>query len=286
MCCIFTLGFSAVAIYVMAQVGARLCPKVWFGITAFVCIGTISVLSLIADNMCRLGVAKETTMGICNALCGWFWWLWLLLNPQIKLEEKGSSVKWADVPRGSVVLVNHMSFLDAIIATSRMPHNVVWYAKSMYKSSLSKLPLMGPLFARCGHFPVYFKGTDLGDYSVDKDLQTKVNDDAEKFVSKKEGYLVMCPEGAMNPEPFRLLPFRHGSFALATKHKAPIYGFVLVGCADAWPRGASVGGSPSHIKYRLVKMDINYEDPEMTYGAVADQCRLQMQKQLDGLLKA
>eukprot|EP00760_Papus_ankaliazontas_P039116 PhM_4_TR9491/c5_g1_i1/m.26021/K00655/plsC; 1-acyl-sn-glycerol-3-phosphate acyltransferase len=289
MCCCSLAFYLLIFMCVIPQITKRVCPRAWFTFTAVLMGVFLGLSSFLTDSLRHVGVAADHRQGLLKCCVGSLFWVWLKLNPQVTLTEHGSNTIWSDVPRGAYVLANHMSFLDSLVVTTTMPFSQVWDVRTMYKASLSKIPLAGSLFANCGHFPVYFTGKGDGEYGVDKARQASVSAAFETYVKEQKGFLVMFPEGSMNKEPTTLLPFRHGSFVVATKYKAPMYAFVMTGCNKTWPRHSNVGGAPSEIKYRLVKLDIDYENDDALKGEdgyrnVAEACQAQMQKHLDSLL--
>eukprot|EP00759_Apiculatamorpha_spiralis_P005086 PhF_6_TR13021/c1_g1_i1/m.20649/K00655/plsC; 1-acyl-sn-glycerol-3-phosphate acyltransferase len=270
---------------IVPRICAMFFPRHWFAFLAVVHLISLCSVAFFVDKLRFVGVSRETTQGMCATLCSKFFGFWLWLCPQIRIEEKGSTVKWDDIPKGSYILTNHMCFFDALMLTSLFPLCISSNVKTVMKSSLAKLPIFGSMFDWCGHFPVFFKSSENDNFSVDKERQEKVMERLEAFVASKKGMLALCPEGVMNRDPYRLLPFRHGSFLLALKYKCPMYAMIHFGGQMTWPIEEKLGGRPAHVTWRLVKLDIDYSNPELTHGAVADECRLQMQRVLDNLLK-
>lgn len=52
----------------------------------------------------------------------------------------------------------------------------------------------GGICTAVGHFPVFFRGSKDGDFSVDREAQAKVTDDMNKFLGDNGG-LLLFPEG-------------------------------------------------------------------------------------------
>ena len=73
--------------------------------------------------------------------------------------------------------------------------------------ALLKMPVLGGLIEKMGHFVVPFKGSKDGDFSVDKKLMAKVEEKVDEFL-RSGGFLVFFPEGQLNKNPVRCLSLR------------------------------------------------------------------------------
>ena len=281
----FAVGLSLAIIF--PRIASHFAPTMWFVITALVSIVPLSSTCFFVDKLRYVGVLAKTTQGLCMILTNYFFNFWIWLNPQISLREKGSTAKWDSLPKGSFVLAKHCSQFDVILFGAIInPPSVAFNVKIYYQKSLSKIPIFGLMFKWWGHFPVYFINDKQANRSVDKDKQEEVTALVDKFVSTKQGYLCVLPEGGINHEPTTLQPFRHGGFAPAIKYKVPLFALVHVGLSTMWPKTAKIGGNRARITWRLVKINVDYNDSGLTAAALADSCQAQIQKHLDLLWKA
>ena len=60
--------------------------------------------------------------------------------------------------------------------------------------ALLKMPILGGLIDKMGHFVVPFKGSKDGDFSVDKKLMAKVEEKVDEFLQVR-GLLGVFPGG-------------------------------------------------------------------------------------------
>jgi len=127
--------------------------------------------------------------------------------------------------------------------------DTIKYCRTLLKASLHKVPFFGGITQMTGHFPVYFISDDIGSFSVDREKMDRVMEEVEIHV-KDGGTLCVFPEGQVNKDPVKLQTFRKGSFAIATKYQLPVWGCVIKGCSDIWPRGG-YPGAPAKVEAHL-----------------------------------
>jgi 1-acyl-sn-glycerol-3-phosphate acyltransferase len=102
--------------------------------------------------------------------------------------------------KGVFVMMNHVSFLDAMVFSAYCPTDIIIHTRTLMKAGLFKLPIFGVIAKRCGHFPVFFSGTKLGDFSTNKDRMNQVMEGVNKHVLAG-GSLALFPEGQIGKNP-------------------------------------------------------------------------------------
>eukprot|EP00796_Vickermania_ingenoplastis_P009130 gene9130-6417_t len=258
--CLLAIGSAAVSWYVILWL--RLLPKklmqIWFAFTMmlFVIPGALAVRPLLALKY--IGVDPQTAESVAHLVFALFlrtvWWV----NPQIRMtidfqqKPDGTYYSWEDMKKEErlAILVNHTSFWDTLAYTCICPIPLLLRTRSLLKAGLIKLPIVGYAFGNTGHFPVYFKSDEEGNFHVDAEKQAPVTKRMEKFI-ERGGCLALFPEGAINKTPDTLLPFRFGTFATVHQYRLPVYYAVFVGNNTTWPAKAPIGGFPADIKVRI-----------------------------------
>ena len=103
---------------------------------------------------------------------------------------------------------------------------------------------------RCGSFAVHFKRDDAGSFQVDTEKQAAVMERVTKHV-EASGTIAVCPEGQIAKDPPNMQPFRRGSFAIPIQFEMPIWGMVMHGCYDGWPKDEVRAPSGHHLPGEL-----------------------------------
>lgn len=149
-----------------------------------------------------------------------------------------------------MILGNHTSFFDTVLACSSYPMALMAKCRTYYATALLKIPIIGYINKTMGHFPVYFKSNVEGKFAVDRE-KMKITQ-AEVSARMAEGcVLSFYPEGSMNRNPDKLLPFRYGGMKVALANDAKIFMLVMYGNQDMWPMKAKVGGFPGVGRYHF-----------------------------------
>eukprot|EP00672_Neobodo_designis_P023533 CAMPEP_0174831336 /NCGR_PEP_ID=MMETSP1114-20130205/3034_1 /TAXON_ID=312471 /ORGANISM="Neobodo designis, Strain CCAP 1951/1" /LENGTH=302 /DNA_ID=CAMNT_0016065157 /DNA_START=36 /DNA_END=944 /DNA_ORIENTATION=- len=278
--CIVVTGVTAA---MWAACRFRLLPKKvmrgWF-IAVLICnVLVMAIVSFFFDKLRLLGVPYWFTKILNTYVCRITFGAVVRFNPHVRIHMDDESWKtWSEVPRRSCVVLNHTSFWDAFLFVGISPWQYIYNAKTLMKDSLKKLPVFGSIFDRVGHFPVYFKSDEDGNFSVDKERQAPVAEAVKKHL-EEGGRICLFPEGAVNKKPRKLLPFRRGTFGTIMEHRLPVYYFVTAGNEDTWPYSAAVGGLPADIVISVKKFDIDFDKEEPL--AVAARLEAAMQQSLD-----
>jgi len=116
-----------------------------------------------------------------------------------------------------IVAINHMNFLDPVLATVFIPRDIV----SMAKAELFGSPLVGWLFRLYGAFPVRRGEIDR---SALKKAMAALNE---------ENALLMAPEGTRGGD-WRLIKARDGVAYVALKASVPILPMGISGSERFW----------------------------------------------------
>ena len=284
-CCTCVAVFVAV---MWALLKFRVLPvplmKVWFGLTTIFFICMTGMGCFFIDLLRFAGLPRLTTQKLCLRWLNWMFFAIIVLNPQIRIHIADEDKKrWAAIPPRSAVIMNHTSFWDTIQFAGLAPWSYFNGCRTLMKDSLHKLPIFGGICKRIGHFPVYFKSDEDGNFSVDKERQAVVMERVAKHIQQNGG-IGLFPEGAVNKEPRTLKMFRQGSFQVVLDHKLPLYYFVAVGNDDTWHSKAPIGGKPADIWIKIGEYKIDHNKaPEAREIAAGSQ--EMMQKVVDELFQ-
>lgn len=128
---------------------------------------------------------------------------------------------------GLVVASNHVSYWDPVVVGCALPRKIFFMAKA----ELFAIPVLGPVIASLGAFPVNRQGTDAR--AVKKALQLL-----------RQGELVgIFPEGTRSHNG-KLLPPHVGVAMLALRAKVPVLPVAVVGSRGVFGRVRVVIGRP------------------------------------------
>lgn len=257
----------------------------WFLLSATAIIMPSSALLYLIDPLRYLGVPRRWVQSMCLFIMAYafkaVWWV----NPQIRMDVQfdanvdGAPASWADIGRTGVALtMNHTSFWDVFEMIGVTPMSHLRQMRTLMKASLRKIPIFGGIFDRVGHFPVYFKSDEDGNFHVDKERQAVVARHVDWHL-RNGGNIVVFPEGAVNKHPETLQTFRFGTFATIFEHRMPLYYMVSVGNEATWPPHMPYGGLPANIRVRIGKFPIDFDKD--TSKEVAQRLQQRMQQVRD-----
>ena len=231
---------------------------VWFGITGSITALVLVILIVFFDLLRRGRILRSSVShGCVRVSTSSLYGVLMTINPQFRFVEARSSLPFEAIKPGAIILLNHSSKFD-IFYSSLCPRSLVWKATGVYKAALGSIPVLGAVFRSAGHFPVFFSSVDPEKFAVEKDKQASVNEALEAFLASREGHVIFCPEGMVNPTPKTLRTFRKGMFEMCLKHNVPIYAIVHTGGYDAWPVASLLGGLPATIRWRFVDVAVEY----------------------------
>ncbi len=116
-----------------------------------------------------------------------------------------------------IVVINHMNFLDPVIATVLIPRDIV----SMAKAELFGSPVVGLAFRLYGAFPV--RRGEIDRRALGKAMAAL----------REEKALLMAPEGTRGGD-WRLIKARDGVAYVALKGSVPILPMAISGSERFW----------------------------------------------------
>ncbi len=137
------------------------------------------------------------------------------------LRVSGSGLENIDHSKGGLMLINHQSFLDPILAAVLLTRPVSYLARD----SLFKVPVLGWLLRRTYAMPISREAARGGSIRLAVERM-------------EQGYLVgIFPEGTRSSGA-EVRPFRPGFLAMVRRTNQPVYPVGMSGSDQAMPRGA------------------------------------------------
>jgi len=125
--------------------------------------------------------------------------------------------------RSSVIVCNHLSYLDPILLTSLFPMQ-----KTIIKGIFFKVPIFGTILKVSGYIPASKNGA-ISSWMIDK------MEDMQEYLDSG-GNLFIFPEGTRSRNN-RIGEFQEGAFKLAKRFKAPIRVLHLRGTNEIFRPG-------------------------------------------------
>jgi 1-acyl-sn-glycerol-3-phosphate acyltransferase len=270
------------------------CCRVWFGITLMLTLLPYTLFTRIVWLLgCMHCMSQRTTedVNVCGGVLTFR--LLVMLNPQIRLKKVGGKLDWSPSKQGppAMYLMNHTSFFDFFLFTSLMPLDCVMtnHIRTIMANGLFNVPILGKSIGdHVGSFRVYFRASkgltdgNSDDFGVDREKQQRETDKINAHVASG-GALGFCPEGTVSKTPPNLQLFRKGSFGWAVEHGMQVWGLVMLGNYECWPKRCALGGYPCTIY-----LDINRlltPEPDEDPAAVAGACQQRMQQTMESLIQ-
>lgn len=227
-------------------------------------LGVLLVGDALICNMLLLTpeaiLSKRTTEGLALVITHYVFAVAMLLCPWIQISSDGDlSATWREVlghitstsdNRPVFLIGNHTSFLDTVLCVAKTPFMLTWNARTYVSNGLLSMPLLGTVIKAMGLFTVQFKGVKDGDFSVDKEKMAKMQVRVDAHI-QNGGVLCFFPEGQVNSNPEKIMPFRYGGMKVALDNDAKIYQYVTCGCPSVWKKKEPVGGWPGKVIYGL-----------------------------------
>lgn len=157
-------------------------------------------------------------------------------------ESTGSTIDiigMENIPDDKAVVFvgNHQSNLDIPILTGYLNKHTCYIAKK----ELSKIPILSLAIRNMNS--IFIDRNDV------RQSLRAINAGA-KFIKQGYSYIIF-PEGTRS-DTGAILPFKPGALKLATKAKAPIIPFTLIGANDIMPKG-SLSVNPVNVKLVIDK---------------------------------
>ncbi len=147
------------------------------------------------------------------------WPCWLLTH--IWLRISGSGLENIDHTKGGLLLINHQSFLDPLLAAVLLTRPVSYLARD----SLFKVPILGWVLRHTYVMPISREAARGGSIRLAVERM-------------EQGYLVgVFPEGTRSSGA-EVKTFRPGFLAMVRRTNRPVYPVGLSGSDKAMPKGA------------------------------------------------
>ncbi len=165
------------------------------------------------------------------------WGRWIVFLSGCDIEADLSEL---DPEQTYIFMVNHQSFFDIPLLFWYLHP---WHFKFVAKQSLFKIPVFGHAMKAANHI------------SIDRQNRRKAMKDIQKAVDAAEegNSPLIFPEGTRNPDPVSLMPFRVGGMIIALKCNKPIAPVLMVGPAEALPKGKLILKTGSKIRIKALK---------------------------------
>lgn len=244
----------------MAKIVDLLC-QVWFGTT----LATwLIIMWTICQVMYLIPGTKLAKQKRCIVTANWCFYLMFFFTPWIRVKGADNKEQWDKMRKALkegkslFIMLNHTSFLDAILFSAFVPTDIILHLRTLLKASLCKIPLFGDVVNKCGHFPVHFTSQKMGSFSTDKKAMSDVMEGVTSHVNNG-GSIVFFPEGQIGKDPINIQSFRRGSFQMAIDNKMEIFQMVMVGNEFSWPRKAVIGGLPGQIDCSVTHVSYSSE---------------------------
>ena len=176
-------------------------------------------------------------------------------------------LKWA-VPdelrsiRSSVIVCNHLSYLDPLLLISLFPMQ-----KTIVKGIFFKVPIFGNVLKFSGYIPTSKNGA-VSTWMIEK------MEDMEKYLASG-GNLFIFPEGTRSRNG-RIGEFQEGAFKLAKRFKAPIRALSLKGTDEIFRPGKFLfcGSKRIALSIRLIgTIEPDYDHETVLISTLAGSVR-------------
>lgn len=264
--------------------------NLWLLIGTFT-VWVVSVLSLAPFKVYGPN-AQRRVAGVVLKFCRLCWRWPFTLSPWIRVRVHGLQHQHEMGRSGKPVLIigNHTSFMDTLVFATHISFGVISRVRTLAKSSLWQLPLLGTLMNSVGHIPVHFhKQSADNDFKTDETQKQALLDRVDEHVGRDGGWICMFPEGQIHrgdgsAGSAKLQPFRIGGMGLALQYDMELWAWTAKGNNDCWPR-TGIGGLPSTITASLVPIaprgsrELMREiDPSCSSTFAADEIKLMLPK--------
>jgi 1-acyl-sn-glycerol-3-phosphate acyltransferase len=221
----------------------------------------ITPLGIFAFLLGVCGLRKVMAFLICGiAQC---WGLFLIKLARVRLTVKGLE----HVPKtgGLCIVSNHGSIFDIVVLLSLLKRRVGFIAKK----ELALIPILNIWIFLIG-------GLFIDRKNVRKSLRT-INDGVE-LIKRGEAMLIF-PEGTRS-QGRGLLPFKSGSFKLASQSGAPIVPVAITGSYDVVEKTRRIRSAHIFVTFAppVVTSELPVQDrrknlSELVYGIIADELK-------------
>jgi len=139
-------------------------------------------------------------------------WLWVIGMPLKKIGKPPSTGRY-------VVVANHVSYLDTLVIFPALPS----YFRALGKKEISKIPVIGFIYKQL---------VIMVDRSSTRSRARSIR--LLWRVLRREGNIIIFPEGTFNESPNPLKEFYDGAFRLAINTKTCILPIVFPDTMNRW----------------------------------------------------
>ena len=171
--------------------------------------------------------------------------------------------------RSSVVIANHLSYLDPLLLISLFEKQ-----KTIVKKTFFKTPIFSTLLRRSGYIPSYNGGED-------KSLVLRNMEGIKEYLASV-GNVFVFPEGTRS-RTGRLGPFSKGAFSIASYCRAPIECLLIRGTNRLFIPGRSLFNTcvPTAIEVEKIgSFRPDYRDPDFSLAALIRDIRALYEEKL------
>lgn len=205
----------------------------------------------------RCAAFEKRVSGVLIVMLVLLWRLLFFLCPWIRVDFDDQDGSLLGAPgKPAVLVMNHTSFLDALLAVSLAPIHRCREVRVLVANYVFDIPLLGTVMRAIGLAEVPFKGA-AGEYSnmaVDKGLMDERLKAFNDHV-KCGGVGAWFPEGLRNRGDAAILQeFRAGAFSVPVNTDVEIWCFAAVGCNVCWPVKSMLGGLPAQIRVKAFRL--------------------------------
>jgi len=191
-----------------------------------------------------------------------FFGLVRLLFPRVRFEIS------PDVPaiRSSVILCNHLSYLDPILLISLFPAQ-----KTIVKSDIFRIPVFGWLLRQSGYLPSLTEESNVV-------LMVQQIQEMKAYLASG-GNLFVFPEGTRSRDG-RISPFNKGAFRIARICQGPIRVLVIRNTHRLFPPGRFLFNTTESftISVKLAgRLEPDYGDSSFSLTGLMEQVRCLME---------
>jgi len=188
-----------------------------------------------------------------------------LLIPRVRFEISPDVL----AIRSSIILCNHLSYLDPILLISLFPKQ-----KTIVKSDIFRLPVFGWLLRQSGYLPSLAEGPNVT-------LMMKQVQEMKAYLASG-GNLFIFPEGTRSRDG-RIGPFNKGAFSIARICKAPISVLVIRNTQRLFPPGRFLFDTTESFAISVGlagRLEPDYENPALSLTGLMEQVRSLMENSL------
>jgi len=193
-----------------------------FALSTIFC-GTLSVVASLIDKTGR------TAIGIARG-----WSRSLLFFARVRVTVEG--LEKIEPEASYVFASNHLSYVDSLVALSRIPVQFRFLAKT----GLFKIPFLGTHLAQAGHIPVPRE---------DPRAAVKTLMLAAETIRGRSISLLIFPEGGRSADG-ALHDFKEGAAYIAIKAQVPLVPIAIIGTREILPMHGTVF-HPGHVRLRI-----------------------------------